>query len=80
MAAFSEAAALSQDIKIERRLAAILAADVAGFRRLTEADEIGTLRMLAAQRAILDDLIGRTIADASPIPRAIVCLPNFRVL
>ena len=59
MAAFSEAAALSQDIEIERRLAAILAADVAGFRRLTEADEIGTLHMLAAQRAILDDLIGR---------------------
>ena len=59
MAAFSEAAALSQDIEIERRLAAILAADVAGFSRLTEADEIGTLRMLAAQRAILDDLIGR---------------------
>src|SRR6186713_647237 len=59
MAAFSEAAALSQDIEIERRLAAILAADVAGYSRLTEADEIGTMRMLAAQRAILDSAIVR---------------------
>jgi adenylate cyclase len=59
MATFSEAAPLSRDIEIERRLAAVLAADVAGFSRLTEADEIGTLRLLAAQRAILDNAIAR---------------------
>lgn len=34
-------------------------ADVAGFSRLTEADEVGTIRMLAAQRAILDGAIAR---------------------
>jgi adenylate cyclase len=50
---------LPQDIEIERRLSAVLAADVAGFSRLTEADEIGTLRLLAAQRAILDNAIAR---------------------
>lgn len=48
------AAVLAQNIEIERRLATALAAGVAGFSRLTEADEVGTLRMLAAQRAILD--------------------------
>ena len=37
----------------------MLAADVAGFSRLTEADEVGTMRMLAAQRAILDAAIAR---------------------
>jgi adenylate cyclase len=50
---------LSQNIEIERRLAAVLAADVAGFSRLTDQDEIGTMRMLAAQRAILDAAIAR---------------------
>jgi hypothetical protein len=32
--------------RVERRLAAILAADVAGYSRLIEADEEGTLRRL----------------------------------
>jgi adenylate cyclase len=50
---------LSQDFEIERRLAAVLAADVAGFSRLTDQDEIGTMRMLAAQRSILDAAITR---------------------
>ncbi|MGE0286728.1 MAG: adenylate/guanylate cyclase domain-containing protein [Bradyrhizobium sp.] len=50
---------MSQDIEIERRLAAVLAADVAGFSRLTEADEVGTMRMLVAQRAILDAAVAR---------------------
>jgi class 3 adenylate cyclase len=35
---------------LERRLAAILAADVAGYSRLIEADEEGTLRRLKALR------------------------------
>jgi adenylate cyclase len=50
---------LPQNIEIERRLAAVLAADVAGFSRLTEADEVGTMRMLTAQRTILDAAIAR---------------------
>ena len=34
--------------RVERRLAAILAADVAGYSRLMEADEEGTLARLKA--------------------------------
>jgi TolB-like protein/class 3 adenylate cyclase len=42
---------------VERRLAAILAADVEGYSRLMGADEVGTLRDLTQRRAILDGLI-----------------------
>src|SRR5207237_2402693 len=38
-------------VRVERRLAAILAADVAGYSRLIEADEEGTLGRLKALRA-----------------------------
>jgi adenylate cyclase len=41
--------------RVERRLAAILAADVAGYSRLMEADEEGTLRRLRALRAEVID-------------------------
>jgi adenylate cyclase len=43
--------------RLERRLAAILAADVAGYARLMSTDETGTLRALAAHREIMDRLI-----------------------
>jgi len=46
-----------QEHKVERRLAAILAADVAGYSRLMERDEVGTLRTLTAHRQIMDRLI-----------------------
>ena len=36
--------------RVERRLAAIFAADVAGYSRLMSQDEAGTLRALAANR------------------------------
>ena len=38
---------------MERRLAAILAADVAGYSRLMGADEVGTLALLTRHRAEL---------------------------
>ena len=41
--------------RVERRLAAILAADVAGYSRLTEADEDSTLGQLKALRAEVID-------------------------
>jgi len=41
--------------RVERRLAAILAADVAGYSRLVEADEEGTLSRLKALRAEIID-------------------------
>ena len=43
-----------QEHKVERRLAAIFAADVAGYSRLMEQDEVGTLRTLTAYREIMD--------------------------
>ena len=42
---------------VERKLAVILAADVAEYSRLMGADEVRTLRTLQAYRAILDRLI-----------------------
>src|SRR6516225_10228416 len=42
--------AAGEQVRVERRLAAILAADVAGYSRLMEADEEGTLGRLRALR------------------------------
>jgi TolB-like protein/class 3 adenylate cyclase len=42
---------------VERKLAAIFAADVAGYSRLMGRDEVGTLRTLTAYRVIIDRLI-----------------------
>jgi hypothetical protein len=42
---------------VERKLAAIFAADVEGYSRLMGQDEVGTLRTLTAYRAIVDRLI-----------------------
>ncbi|MEJ1161453.1 adenylate/guanylate cyclase domain-containing protein [Prosthecomicrobium sp. N25] len=41
----------------ERRLVAIFAADVAGYSRLVQGDEVGTLQSLRACRKIVDGLI-----------------------
>jgi len=46
------------DERTQRRLAAILAADVVGYSRLMEQDEIGTLEALADRRiAIIEPLL-----------------------
>jgi TolB-like protein/Flp pilus assembly protein TadD len=42
---------------VERKLAAIFAADIAGYSRLMARDEVGTLARLKACRAIIDRLI-----------------------
>jgi len=49
--------AVLADDRVEWRLSAILAADVAGYSRLMGADGVGTLRGLTERRAILDSLI-----------------------
>ncbi len=53
---------------IERRLAAILCADVAGYSRLMEVDEEATIRALYACRQIVDELVanhrGRVFGSA----------------
>jgi TolB-like protein/class 3 adenylate cyclase len=43
--------------RVGRRLAAILAADVAGYSRLMGLDEVGTARMLREHRAVSDALV-----------------------
>ena len=47
---------MAEESLINRRLAAILAADIAGYSRLMAQDEIGTLTRLKACRAIVDRL------------------------
>ena len=51
--------------RVERRLAAILAADVAGYSRLMEVDEEGTLSRLKSLRTeVIDPAIaGHPLAD-----------------
>jgi class 3 adenylate cyclase len=44
--------------KVERKLAAIVAADIAGYSRLMGADEVGTLQVLKSHRkALIDPMI-----------------------
>jgi adenylate cyclase len=52
-----ETVSRQQEQRVERRLAAIFAADVAGYSRLMSQDEAGTLRALAAAREVMDGLI-----------------------
>lgn len=53
--------------RVQRRLAAILAADVVGYSRLMDADEEATLRTLKAHRRIIDGLV----AGVCSVPPAI---------
>ncbi len=47
--------------RVERRLAAIMAADVVGYSRLIEADEAGTLEAIRdLRRAVIDPLLARS--------------------
>ncbi len=54
--------------RVQRRLAAILAADVAGYSRLMGEDEAATLDALMACRSIIDQIIaehhGRVFGSA----------------
>jgi class 3 adenylate cyclase len=64
---FEPSLAMSQT-PVKRKLAAILAADVAGYSRMMGADEEGTLRTLAAHRTVIDGIIelhdGRVVSTA----------------
>src|SRR6476619_3775627 len=54
-AGFTDLGALLTDERVERRLAAVLAADVAGYSRLMGLDEEGTLAQLKSCRKTLVD-------------------------
>src|SRR5713226_2889511 len=64
----TERPASTTSASVERTLAAILSADVAGYSRLMGEDEVGTLRTLTAHRAVMDPLIahhrGRIVGTA----------------
>src|SRR5499433_4299665 len=47
------------DTRFKRRLAAILAADVAGYSRLMGLDEVGTARTLGEHRKVTDALVAK---------------------
>jgi len=51
---------------VERKLAAIFAADVEGYSRLMGRDEVGTLRTLTAYRVITDRLIASSPTSPAP--------------
>jgi adenylate cyclase len=77
--------AVREEEETVRKLAAIFAADVEGYSRLMEQDEVGTLRRLTACRAIIDQRIaayrGRifgsagdsVVADFSSAVDAVTC-------
>src|SRR5436305_13604765 len=48
-----------QSTRVGRRLAAIIAADVAGYSRLMGLDEVGTVRTLREHRAVTDALVAK---------------------
>jgi hypothetical protein len=62
---------------VERKLAAIFAADVEGYSRLMGLDEVGTLRTRTAYRVIIDRLIA-SHRGGSSILRATAFLPISR--
>jgi class 3 adenylate cyclase len=57
--------------RIERKLAAILSADVKGYSRLMGEDEVATIRMLSAYREMMSTLIRqyRCVCDVSGNPQ-----------
>ncbi len=53
--------------RVQRRLAAILAADVVGYSRMMSEDEVGTLAQLKfLMQEVFDSRIGDNIADNFP--------------
>jgi TolB-like protein/class 3 adenylate cyclase len=51
--------AVERQNRVERRLAAILAADVAGYSRLMGLDEVGTAQVLREHRVVMDALVAK---------------------
>src|SRR6478672_8727729 len=63
-AGFTDLGALLTDERVERRLAAVLAADVAGYSRLMGLDEEGTLAQLkSCRKTLVDPAIAGQNAD-----------------
>lgn len=77
---------------LERKLVAILAADVAGYTRHMERDEVTTLQTLSSHRIIIDTLIGQfqgrvtgsagdsVVAEFSSVLNAVECAVKIQEL
>ncbi len=63
---------MAQD-SVERKLAAILYADIAGHSRLTRADEEGTHRALSTYLDAVTAFIDRWKSDEQTLLRARIC-------
>ena len=63
--------------RVGRRLAAIVAADVAGYSRLMGLDEVGTARTLREHRKVTDALVAKH-GVASSRPRATATITGAR--
>jgi class 3 adenylate cyclase len=72
-----------QPVRVGRRLAAIVAADVAGYSRLMGLDEVGTARTLREHRKVTDTLVAKhgglktkgdgVLLDSSSVVDAVEC-------
>jgi len=56
---------MDEEPPIRRRLAAILAADIAGYSRLMHADEAATVRDLKAHQSVILPLVGLVVLSAA---------------
>jgi len=70
--------------RVERRLAAILCADVAGYSRLMGVDEEGTLALLKSdRRELIDPPIaqhrGRIFKTTGDLPFRVSCVGSLRM-
>ena len=68
---------MDEEPSIQRRLAAILAADIAGYSRLMHEDEAATVRDLKAHQSVILPLIGRhggRVIDTAGDGIRLVCL------
>jgi len=62
--------------RIDRKLTAILSADVKGYSRLMGEDEVGTVRTLTAYRGVMTSLIQEHKGQVVDTPRDNL-LPDF---
>src|SRR5215468_4076792 len=73
----NEHAARPRPERLERKLAAILHADVQGYSRLLGEDEVTTLRTVASHLALMRSLVGSSTAAASLALVGIAYWPSF---
>jgi class 3 adenylate cyclase len=80
LADFIDLGALLTGERVERRLAAVLAADVAGYSRLMGANEEGTLaRLKAVRKTLSTQSLPLTAVGSSRLP-VTACWSNLPVL